>query len=186
MEFEIKMDYTVEDLDAYWRAFYLKRPETPGGKRASPKMHRNLGLFFLAMGALTAFVLRPPARGLGIAMGLMEMVLGLMLLYSGYYLGSPRSSSRWVKRAWEQYQASGKIYSCRFTQEGVWVHDSKSDHRYDYEGLEALWEDGERFYLMMPKNAAYILRKDAFVRGAPGELPAFWAGRTGKTVEEVK
>jgi len=185
MEFEIRMDCTIEDFDACWKAFYLKKPGTPGRKQASPRTHRNAGLFFLVMGVLTAFVLRPPARGLGIAAGLMEMVLGLMLLYSGFCLGSPRSSSRWAKRAWKQYQAGGDIYSCRFTQEGVWIYDSKSDHRYDYDALDALWEDAERFYLMMPGNRAYILRKDAFVRGRPEDLPACWNERTGKTAEPV-
>lgn len=186
MEFEIKMDYTIEDFDAYWKAFFRKRPETSGRKQASPRMHRNTGLFFLVMGVLTVLVLRPLAAGLGLVSGLMEIVLGLMLLYSGHYLSHPPSSSRWGKKAWKQYQDSGDLYSCRFTGEGVWVYDSKSDHRYGYEALEALWEDAERFYLMLPGNRAYILRKNAFVRGRPEDLPAYWNEWTGKTAEPVK
>ena len=31
-QFEIKLDYTIEDFDAYYRSFVWKRPEKPGQK----------------------------------------------------------------------------------------------------------------------------------------------------------
>ena len=178
MEFDIKLDYSLEDLDAYWKAFYQKQPGKPGQKRASPRVHRNLGLFFLAIGLLTAV-------WMSWLMGGLEIILGLMLLYSWYWLSRPPSSSRWAKRVWKKYQASGELYNCCFTEDGVWIHDSKSDHRYDYDALEALWEDGERFYLLRPGNGAFILRKNAFTQGRPEDLPACWTARTGKPVEPV-
>lgn len=174
MEFEIRLDYTVEDFDAYWRAFLQKRPGASGRKQASPRMHRNAGLVFLILGALIWILASP-------LLSLPELVVGGLLVYSGYTLG--QSPSRWARRAWRKYQASGDHYSCRLTEDGVCTCGGKNGGLWSYDGLEALWEDGERFYLLTSKKAVFILRKNAFVQGAPEDLPAFWTGRTGKPVE---
>lgn len=181
MEFEIKLDYTVEDFDAYYLSFIWKRPEKPGQKLASPRTHIIVGLVFVAMGLLTAIWLRL------LFMGIFELVVGTLFLISGVHLSRPRpqSCSRWAKRMWKKYQASGQLYTCRFTEDGCWVNDSKSDHRYHYNALEALWEDPERFYMAIPGNRYYILRKSAFVQGTPADFPAFWEARTGKPVRQV-
>ena len=177
MEFEIRLDYTLEDFDAYWRAFLLKRPETGGRKRASPRMHRNAGLVFLILGALIWILASP-------LLSLPELVVGGLLVYSGYVLG--QTPSRWAKRAWKQYQASGDHYSFRFSQGGARTCGGSSDSHWPCDSLEALWEDGERFYLLTSKNAVCILRKDAFLQGAPEDLPACWTEWTGKPVEPVE
>ena len=61
MEFEISLDYAIEDLEAYWRAFVWKKPGTPPQKQASPRMHRNAGLVFWVMGVLSWIWAAPPA-----------------------------------------------------------------------------------------------------------------------------
>lgn len=179
MEFEISLDYTIEDLEAYWRAFVWKKPEVPEQKRASPRMHRNAGLVFLALGALFWIWGTPLAA-------LPELIVGGLLLYSGWYFGRPGAASRWANKNWKKLQESGRLYQCRFTEDGVWVHDSKSDHRYDYEGLEALWEDADRFYLVLSRRGGtYILNKSRFTAGAPEDLPAWWEEQTGKPAERI-
>ncbi len=179
MEFEISLDYAIEDLEAYWRAFVWKKPGTPPQKQASPRMHRNAGLVFLALGALLWILIAPLAA-------LPELIVGGLLLYSGWYLGRPGAASRWAKKNWGKLQESGRLYQCCFTEEGVWIHDSRSDCRYDYERLESLWEDGDRFYLVLSRRGgSYILSKERFTAGAPEDLPGWWEERTGKPVERV-
>ena len=179
MAFEISLDYAIEDLEAYWRAFVWKKPGTPPQKQASPRMHRNAGLVFLALGALLWILIAPLAA-------LPELIVGGLLLYSGWYLGRPGAASRWAKKNWRKLQESGRLYQCCFTEEGVWIHDSRSDCRYDYESLESLWEDGDRFYLVLSRRGgSYILSKERFTAGAPEDLPGWWEERTGKPVERV-
>ena len=179
MEFQITMDYTVEDFEAYWRAFVWKKPETPAKKRASPRMHRNVGLFFLAMGTVTCIWAVPLA-------GVLELVLGGMLVYSGWYLGRPGAASRWAKKAWEKYRAGGQVSQCHFTEDGVRVHDGKNEHCCDYDSLKKVWEDEGHYYLVLPQSRMYLLPKRMFTQGAPEDFPAFWRERTGKDVERVK
>ena len=179
MEFEISLDYTIADLEAYWQAFVRKKPGTPAQKQASPRMHRNAGLVFLTLGALIWILIAPLAA-------LPELIVGGLLLYSGWYLGRPGAASRWAQKNWKKLQESGRLYQCRFTEDGVWVHDSKSDHRYNYETLEALWEDTNCFYLVLSRRlGSYILRKERFTAGAPEDLPGWWEERTGKPVGRV-
>ena len=181
-QFEIKLDYAIEDFDAYYRSFVWKKPEKPGQKMASPRTHVIVGLVLLATGLLATLWLYT------LLMGVFEIVLGVLLLISGFHLyrPQPQSCSRWAKRAWKKYQASGQLYYCRFTEDGCWVNDSQSDHCYNYDALEALWEDTERFYLAIPGNRYYILHKRFFTQGAPEEFPAFWEARTGKSVWQVQ
>lgn len=180
MGFEISLDYTVEDFEAYWRAFVWKKPGTPAQKQASPRMHRNAGLVFLATGALSWIWVSP-------LVGVPELILGGLLIYSGWYTGRPEAASRWARRVWKKYRESGQLYECRFAEDDVWVRGSKSDHRYDYETLEALWEDAERFYLVLSGcGGTYILSKERFTAGAPEDLPGLWEERTGRPVGQVQ
>lgn len=182
MEFEIELDYSIEDLEAYWQAFVWKEPGMPGQKRASPRMHRNVGLTFLILGGLSWIWVNP-------FLGIPAMIVGCLMIYSGWHLGRPGAASRWAGKTWKAYQeAGGGLQRCRFGEDGVWVHDSKSDHRYDYEGLGTLWEDPERFYLILSggRRYTYVLNKRRFTAGEPEDLPAFWRERTGKPVERVK
>ena len=179
MEFEISMDYTPEDFEAFWRTFGRKKPDTPERKQASPGMHRNVGLLFLAGGLLSWVWVSP-------LLGIPELILGGLLVYSGWYLGRPGAASRWAEKAWKKYREGERLKACRFTEEGVWILGGESC-RYDYETLEALWEDGERFYLALPgrRPAYYILNKRRFTAGAPEDLPTLWQERSGKPVKRV-
>lgn len=191
MEFDIRLDYTMDDFQAYWQAYTWKRqqqnrPEarkTP--KTASPKQLTWLGVFFLAAGILTAVMM-------SVGMGVLEMLLGVLLMIGGWRGKHPKKSgkpsySRWTRQVWKKHQETGPLYNCCFTDDGVWVHDSRSDHRYDYGALEALWEDESYFYLLLSTaQGACILRKDAFTKGNPEDLPSYWQSRTGKTAERVR
>lgn len=203
MDFDISLDYTIEDLNAYWRGFMRKRPERRGAKEASPRALRLGGWFFIVGGVVSLFAwpmfrdhLDLSMRGLeGLLLflmrtplaGVLELALGISLLRQSRQPPEGPPYPRWVNQAWKKYQESGRLYNCRFTEDGVWVHDSKSDHRYDYEALEALWEDPDRFYLVLPGNRGlYVLNKARFTAGSPEDLPGFWAERTGKAVKPVK
>ena len=180
MEFEINLDYTIEDFDAYYLNFICKRVERPGQKMASPRAHVMVGLVFLSFGLLAIWLRM-------LFMGAFIVVVGILFLIAGFNHSRPRpqSCTRWAQQIWKKYQASGQLYRCRFTEDGCWTYDSKSDHRYNYDTLEALWEDPERFYMAIPGNRYYILRKSSFTQGTPEQFPAFWAARTGKPVRQV-
>lgn len=197
MDFDINLDYTIEDFNAYWRDFRRKRAGHRAPKEASPRVLRFGGWFFVVGGAVSVAAAPLLMRDLdipglmGLLMctplgGVLELAVGLSLLRQSRRPPGGPPYPRWVNRAWKKYRESGRLYNCRFTEDGVWIHDSKSDHRYDYEGLEALWEDPERFYLVLPGNRGlYVLNKARFTAGAPEDLPALWRARTGKAVEEV-
>lgn len=185
MEFDIKLDYTMDDFQAYWQVFIRKKPdqEQKEPERVSAKQMAGLGVFFLAAGVLTWTVMK------SVTMTVLEIILGVFLLVGSRRVAEPQSPSysRWTRQMWKKHQAAGELYNCCFTEDGVWVHDCKSDHRYDYASLEALWEDESRFYLVLSTRlGACVLRKDAFSRGNPEDLPAFWQSVTGKTVQRVK
>ncbi len=209
MDFEIRLDYTIEDFVAFWYGFVRKKAGEPL-RRANdpPGWARSLGRacawFFLVMGAVSivnSLVQGQRMRmdGMGLLWNLMlttplggmvEIAFGWLALRAlrqapaEYLLRPPYDP--WVRRTWKKYRESGPLYSCRFAEDGVWIHDSKSDHRYDYGFLETLWEDGDRFYLALPgRSGAYILNKARFTAGEPEELPAFWRERTGKAVLPV-
>ena len=182
MEFEIKLDYTIDDIQAYWKSFVQKKPDQKRPETASPKQMRWIGVFFLAAGLLTAVML-------SVGMGILEIVLGAVLVFGSWRAARPANPacSRWTRKVWKQHQKTGPLYNCCFTEDGVWVHDSRSDHRYDYAALEALWEDEDYFYLVLSTaQGSYILRKTAFVRGRPEDLPAYWQTQTGKAVQQVR
>lgn len=101
---------------------------------------------------------------------------------ASYLLRPPYA--RCVRNMWKRHQSNGPLYSCRFTEDGCWVHDCKSDCRFDYDYLDKLWEDMEHYYLELPgkPQRIYILPKRGFTAGAPEDLPALWRERTGKQV----
>ena len=195
MEFKISLDYTIEDIAAYWRGFMQKRPGRRAVREASPRALRLGGWFFLVGGAVSLLawpmfrdLVLPGLFGLMLRTplaGLLEVGIGLSLLRQSRQSPGGPPYPRWVNRAWKKYQETGPLYTCCFTEDGAWIHDCKSDHRYRYEALEALWEDGERFYLVIPgSRGLYILNKHRFALGNPADLPAFWTERTGKAVRQ--
>lgn len=208
-EFKIDLDYTRDDLTAYWYGFVWKRAGKPLSLSDDPpQWARRLGRFFcwffIVMGAVS--IVNSLVQGQRMRTGEAGLLWNLMLstplggvLEIAFGAGCLRALGqdpaerrkappypRWVERTWKKYRESGRLYSCRFTEEGIWIHDSRSDHRYDYEFIEALWEDADRFYLVLSNRAgSYILNKARFITGDPADLPAFWQAHTGKTVGVV-
>lgn len=192
--FDIGLDYTIEDVNAYWRGFLRKRPGRRGPKEATSRVLRFGGWFFTVGGVLSIIAVPllmgkleiPGLMGLLLRTpleGVLEIFIGVAIFRQGRRPTGRAPYPRWVNRAGKKYQESGKLYSCRFTEDGVWIHGSRSDHRYDCEFLEALWEDADRFYLVLSsKMGAYVLNKGRFREGDPAGLPAYWAERAGKPV----
>ncbi|MEY8386669.1 YcxB family protein [Oscillospiraceae bacterium 38-13] len=207
MEFEIRLDYTIEDFADFWYGFVRKKPGRPlSASDDPPAWARALGCFFcwffIVMGIVSVVNSLVQGRSmyeekLGFLMnlflttplgGVLEIAFGALGLRAlrqasaGYLLHPPYA--RWVRRMWKKYQETGPLYSCRFTGDGCWVHDSKSDHRFDYACLNRLWEDGGHFYLELQgkPQRIYILPKRSFTEGTAGDFPAFWTERTGKQV----
>lgn len=210
MEFEIKLDYTIEDFAFFWYNFVRKKAGKPLSRSDDPPrwamaLGRFFSWFFIGMGIVSIvnslvqgrsmymegagffwnLLLTTPLGGiLEIAFGVLAL-RGLRLTPASYLLRPPYA--RWVRSAWKKFQAGDNEGVCRFTEDGCWFHGSKSDFRCDYDYLEKLWEDEAHYYLELPEKPwrMYMLPKRGFTVGAPEDLPAFWEARTGKPVLEA-
>lgn len=192
MEFELRPDYTVEDFAAFWYGFYDKSPGKKPIKRISDRgMWRGGWLFLLggicllAVCWLNPLELRPVPRSM-IGMGLVFLALGVVTLIRWRPGGSP-VYPRWAERLWKKWSAQppGLRWSYRFTAQGMELHNSTSDHRYDYSRLQQPWEDEGHFYLTLDQKVWHILNKSQFTKGDPDQFAAFLMEWTGKPVRWV-
>lgn len=187
--FEVRMDYTREDLAAYWRALYWKKEGKEPNERKHSLQMVGSGIACLAGGIVLVVLglLRPGAlAGIGILSWVLTLVGGLLVIVSALLFASgQKQSKRWVEKAWAQYQAGGAKGSCRFTPRRFETKGSGSDTRYEYKALEALWEDEGHFYLYLSTYSALILSKSGFTQGEPGRFGAFLQEQTGKTIHRI-
>ena len=137
MEFKISLDYTIEDIAAYWRGFMQKRPGRRAVREASPRALRLGGWFFLVGGAVSLLAW-PMFRDLGLPglfglmmrtplAGLLEVGIGLSLLRQSRQSPGGPPYPRWVNRAWKKYRETGRpgwIFMRRSFWGGSWPKSS--------------------------------------------------------------
>ena len=70
--------------------------------------------------------------------------------------------------------------------DGIFVKTTKSEERYYYSGITAIYTDGETYFILLDKNHAIILPKRGFVSGAPESFEDYITSQTGLTIETVK
>lgn len=192
MEFEVWQNYTVEDFAAFWYGFYDKSPGKKPVSRISDRGMRLGGWLFLAAGGLLLAVcaLNPlhfePVPGAVIGMGLAFLALGVVTLVQ-WRPGDAPVHPRWAVRAWKKWsrQEPGLRWRYRLTPEGLELHNSSSDHRYDYSHLRPVWEDEGHFYLSLDGQVWHILSKSQFTQGDPTRFAAFLKEQTGRPVSWV-
>lgn len=192
MEFEVRLDYTKEDLEAFWRTICHKKPGQGSPKTATPGAHVLTGALLVLYSAAflwvwwKRFLLFRGAAGdiLSLAVCVfcvLMMALGALILLSGVM----NWEKFWVERAWKNSQRDKKNITVRFLPEELRVCGPDSTHSFRYAAVRGLWADGERLYLTLDEKAWYILSRRNFTMGAPAELAAFLAGKTGKPVLPV-
>lgn len=192
MEFEVRSDYTVEDFAAFWHGFREKRP---GTKRIRPISGRGMwiggwlfllaGIFLLAVCWLDSLDLETIPAAM-VCWGAAFLVLGAVTLVQ-WRPGRPEPvQPRWAKRFWKKWSAQdpGLRWSYRFSPAGMELHNSVSDHRYDYSQLQT-WQDEGHFYLTLDRRIWHILNRSQFTKGDPAQFAAFLAEQTGRPVAWV-
>ena len=70
--------------------------------------------------------------------------------------------------------------------EAIFAKNLKSEEKYFYSGLTAIYTNGDTYYLLLDKNHAIILPKRSFTSGDPEGFAAFLTEKTGLAVEYIK
>ena len=70
--------------------------------------------------------------------------------------------------------------------EAIFAKNLKSEEKYFYSGLTAIYTNGDTYYLLLDKNHAIILPKRSFTSGDPESFAAFLTEKTGLAVEYIK
>lgn len=182
--------YTVEetvtwrDWEAYLNAGILRGKVTGPVARGTRTVLRGIGLFLAVLGGALA--------GLSLLSGRPGFLtaLGAVMLYYGVREFRQTDAVTGLKGRGAQWamQRSVPDTPTHFTFEdggfNVWEPSGSASCR--YHALEAVWEDGERFYLLLPGKQCRVLQKSAFTRGGPADFRSFLEGKTGKPVVTIR
>ena len=192
-EFEIRMDFTIDDFYAYWKAFVKKK----GGRippkmmtRAEAKRNSIAALVLGLLGFAGVFWLH---HELGPIAGTHIYVLlcTLLVLAGAWSAYRNRGSADqpvypyWVQGSYRKFQKIGERDLFIISEKGFDAHGPGVDHHYDLSAVKNLWADESHFYVDLGKNAYYMLPHHNFTRGDPEALPAFWIAQTGRPVLPV-
>ena len=145
---------------------------------------RALGLFFAVFGGALA--------GLSLLSGRPNLltVMGAAMLYFGIRQFRKKEAAEGVKSRAAQrvFQENVTDTPMRFTfeEDGFYVWEPSGSASYRYHALDAVWEDGERDYLILPGKQWWALQKSAFTKGDPAGFRDFIESKTGKAVEIIK
>ena len=184
MLFQIEETVTWRDWDAYRIASTLHGKVAGGVMRGLWFFRRGLGLFFAVFGGALA--------GLSLLSGRPNLLTGMgaVMLYFGIRKFRKKEAAEGVKsRAFQQaYQERVADSPMRFTfeEDGFYVWEPSGSASYRYHAVDAVWEDGERYYLIFPEKKWRVLQKSAFTKGDPVSFCDFIEAKTGKTVEIIK
>ncbi len=192
-EFEIQMDYTIEDFYAYWKGFGQKK----AGK-AKPKAMNRQEAF---RGSISCVLLGAALVAgefwlkwtLDITVGGHWFLFlgGILFLAGGWtaYRNRGREDRPaypyWVKSAYKKYQKIEERDLFCFSAKGFEAYGPGVDHHYEFSAIQTLWADEDHFYVDLGKNTIYMLPHHNFTLGDPAEFPAFWIARTGRPVFPV-
>lgn len=70
--------------------------------------------------------------------------------------------------------------------EALFAKTLKTEEKYFYSGLTALYSNGDTYYLLLDKNHALILPKRSFTEGDPEAFAGFLGEKTGLNFEFIK
>ena len=184
MLFQVEEIVTWRDWDAYRIASALHGKVTGSIMRGLWGFQRALGLFFAVFGGALA--------GLSLLSGRPNLltVMGAAMLYFGIRQFRKKEAAEGVKSraAQRAFQENVTDTPMRFTfeEDGFYVWEPSGSASYRYHALDAVWEDGELDYLILPGKQWWALQKGAFTKGDPAGFRDFIESKTGKAVEMIK
>ena len=184
MLFQVEETVTWRDWDAYRIASTLHGKVVGGIMRGLWGFQRALGLFFAVFGGALA--------GLSLLSGRPNLLtaMGAVMLYLGIRRFRKKEAAEGVKsRAFQQaFQENVTDNPMRFTfeEDGFYIWEPSGSASYRYHALDAVWEDRERYYLILPEKKWWALQKNAFTMGDPVNFCNFIEAKTGKAIETIK
>ena len=186
MEFRIEEVYEKKDFAGLIRAAQYQR----AGRR--PKILRILkallGIWTLWAGLWGLWQTLGNYEALGGGSVLPMVMPGVLLSACGAALltSAAGKGSRGAAIAWKQYPDKGKKLIYVLTDQDVSCISPGSELHFEYDLIQSVLEDQERFYLFMNKHSAHILKKASFQQGDPGDFSAFISEKTGEPVKYIQ
>lgn len=183
--YRVEETLTWQDWDAYRIARALHGAVTGRAVRGLSGFQRALGLFFAIFGGALA--------GLSLLSGRPNLltVMGAAMLYFGIREFRKKEAAARLELR-EPYQRElRKTFPdtpMRFLleEDGFSVWEPSGSASYRYHALDAVWEDGERYYLLFPEGKFLALQKCAFTQGDPAAFRTFLEEKTGKSVQTIQ
>ena len=107
------------------------------------------------------------------------IVTGVSILFKFDY-------KRLDESMWEKYNYKGNVVIYNFHQEYFTQHMNLSEHKFDYQIIESIYEDKFQYYLFINDSIAHIIDKKGFEVGDSEQFAEFISGRTGHNVNKIK
>ncbi|MCI8810684.1 MAG: YcxB family protein [Oscillibacter sp.] len=189
-EFEIQMNYTMDDCYAFWRGFVQKKAGKPAPKQMNRTEALRGSLSCVILGLLVIVGMFWLQKELGVMSGSkVFFVMGVLLFLAGgltaFRNRKEGAYPYWVKSAYKKFQKIGEQDIFCFSEKGFEAYGPGVDHHYDFSAIKALWADENHYYVELGKNVIYMLPHHNFTLGDPAEFPAFWIAQTGRPVLPV-
>lgn len=184
MIFRVEETCTWEDWDAWRKTYTLHGRVLGGAVRATFGFQRAWGVFMMAFGGLLIL--------LGLLGGLVNLItlIGAAALLAGVRTFRRKDAREGLadRRMEQHFRSNIQDKPMRFTFEddGFSVWEPGTSGSYRYHAVTGAWEDEGRYYLFLQGQMRYILQKDAFMAGSPGEFCTFLAQKTGKAPEYIQ
>lgn len=188
-EFEIQMDYTVEDFYAYWKGFVQSKAGKPAWSQSRAEALRGgISCFLLGAALIAGSFWLEWTLDVRIGSKWFLFLGGILILAGIVVIVRNRKEAAypyWVTSAYKKYQQLEERDIFCFSDKGFEAYGPGVDHHYDFSAIKTVWADEEHFYVDMGKNTFYMLPHHNFTLGSPAEFPAFWIAHTGRPVLPV-
>ena len=183
--YRVEETFTWRDWDAYRIARALHGAVSGGAIRGLSWFQRALGLFFAILGgALAGLSLLSGRPGLLTAMGAAMLYFGVREFRKKETAARLKFRNRYQRELRKTFPDTPMRFLLEEDGFSVWEPSGSASYR--YHALDAVWEDGERYYLLLPEGKFLALQKRAFTQGDPAAFRTFLEEKTGRSVETIR
>lgn len=184
MEFEVRTTFSVEDHMTAFRVGKVHFKNNPENTAASNVLSRGKMILLWVMG-LAAFVVGYFVRGIhwllrGLPIFVLGMLFALVLLYRS------SNSEKALRKRFAKDEFIGRLHVIHFSDDGFQSIVPDREIRYSYHAVQAVYETGNYFILLVAKATAEVVKKSAFTLGDPADFADFIQQKTGLTVQYLK
>ncbi len=87
------------------------------------------------------------------------------------------------RRTWKNYPLQGMVITYDFDAGCFTETRQGNEYKHNYSDIKALYTDGERYYLFINENSAFIICKRAFIEGDPEAFAKYIENKTDLKME---